>query len=228
MTRLVTTLTLVLTLTMVQLGFNSAPAWALYVLAFGDSITIAVKDAPQYSISGAHIRPDGAITLPYVGDIEVVGLTPFQVTERVEKLLAKFLRGPQVSVTVASFRGSRISVFGEVARPGSVSVPAAAISPTIMEAIAQAGGFTNRANRSEVAVLRGTGADAKRYVVNVEHMLRTGDFSENMSIQDRDTIMIYEVWYPDVRDALTTFSTIVGVIGAVTLIVNTYNRASGQ
>jgi polysaccharide export outer membrane protein len=225
-TRLLTTLTLVLALTVLQLGLP-APAWALYQLDYGDSIIVTVKDAPQYATT-AQIRPDGAITVPYVGDVEVAGLTPFQVGERIEKLLSRYLRGPQVTVSVSSFRNWEVSLFGEVGRPGNVTVPAARITPTVMDALAQAGGFTDRANRSEVVLIRGSGPDAKRYIVNVERMLKTGDFSENLQIQDRDKIMVYEVWYPDIRETLSVITTTASVVAALTLIFNAYNRAAGQ
>jgi polysaccharide export outer membrane protein len=225
-TRLLTTLTLVLALTVLQLGLP-APAWALYLLEYGDSIAVTVKDAPQYATT-AQIRPDGAITVPYVGDVEVAGLTPFQVGERIEKLLSRYLRSPQVSVAVQSFRSWEVSLFGEVGRPGNVTMAAARINPTVMDALAQAGGFTNRANRSEVVLIRGSGPDAKRYVVNVERMLKTGDFSENLALQDRDRIMVYEVWYPDIRESLSVITTTASVIAALSIIIGAYNRAAGQ
>jgi polysaccharide export outer membrane protein len=225
-TRLFTTLTLVLALTVLQLGLP-APAWALYQLDYGDSIAVIVKDAPQYATT-AQIRPDGAITVPFVGDVEVAGLTPFQVGERIEKLLSRYVRSPQVSVSVLQFRSWAVSLFGEVSRPGNVTMPAARVTPTVMDALAQAGGFTERANRSEVVLLRGSGPDAKRYIVNVERMLKTGDFSENLALQDRDKIMVYEVWYPDIRESLTVITTTASVIAALSFIFGAYNRAAGQ
>jgi polysaccharide export outer membrane protein len=225
-TRLFTTLTLVLALTVLELGLP-APAWALYQLDYGDSIVVTVKDAPQYATT-AQIRPDGAITVPYVGDVEVAGLTPSQVGERIEKLLSRYVRSPQVSVSVSQFRSWAVSLFGEVSRPGNVTVPVARVTPTVMDALAQAGGFTDRANRSEVVLIRGTGPDAKRYVVNVEHMLKTGDFSENLALQDRDKIMVYEVWYPDIRESLGVITTTASVIAALSIIFGAYNRAAGQ
>jgi polysaccharide export outer membrane protein len=226
MQRLFTTLLLAAALVSVQLGLQT-PAWALYQLAFGDSISITVKDAPQYSVASA-IRPDGAITVPYLGDLEVVGLTPIQVGERIEKLVGRFVRNPQVSVTVTGFRGRQVTFLGQVARVGNVTVPPGALSPTIVDAIAAAGGFTNRANRSEVVIVRGDGESARRIVIDVDRMVKTGDFSQNIPIEERDRIIVPEVWYPDVQPTISAVSTVAGVLSTIALILTLYSRASGQ
>ena len=226
MQRLFTTLLLAAALIGVQLGLQT-PAWALYQLAFGDSINITVKDAPQYSVAAA-IRPDGAITVPYLGDLEVVGLTPTQVGERIERLVGRFVRNPQVSVTVTGFRGRQVTFLGQVARVGNVTVPPGAISPTIVDAIAAAGGFTNRANRSEVVIVRGDGENARRIVIDVDRMVKTGDFSQNIPIEERDRIIVPEVWYPDVQPTISAVSTVAGVLSTIALILTLYSRASGQ
>ncbi|MFN3428689.1 MAG: polysaccharide biosynthesis/export family protein [Candidatus Sericytochromatia bacterium] len=226
MQRLFTTLLLASALLGVQLGLQ-APAWALYQLAYGDTISITVKDAPQYSVA-APIRPDGAVTVPYLGDLEVVGLTPAQLGERIEKLVARFVRNPQVSVTVTGFRGRQITILGQVARVGNVTVPPAAVSPTIVDAIAAAGGFTDRANRSEVLLVRGDGANAQRIVIDVDRMIRSGDFSQNIAVEERDKIVVPEVWYPDYRPGIAAVATVASVLGSLAVIVALYNRASGQ
>lgn len=226
MQRLFTTLLLAAALLVVQLGLQT-PAWALYQLAYGDSISITVKDAPQYSV-GAAIRPDGAVTVPFLGDLEVVGLTPSQVGERIEKLVARFVRNPQVSVTVTSFRGRQVTILGQVARVGNVTVPPAAISPTIVDAIAAAGGFTDRANRSEVMIIRGDGPNAQRIVIDVDRMVKTGDFSQNIAVEERDKIVVPEVWYPDYRQATGAIATVASVFASIAVILALYNRASGQ
>lgn len=227
MKRFLTTLTLVVALTVAQWSLSS-PAWALYQLEFGDTISVMVKDAPQYSVPGAQIRPDGAITVPYLGDLEVSGLTPGQVGDRIQKLVSRYVRNPEVTVTVTGFRGRVIAVFGQVTRPGNLTVPAAPVNPTVLDAIGQAGGFTDRANRSEVIVIRGEGANAQRFVVDVEKMLKSSDFSGNIAIQERDKIIVPEVWYPDYRGAIGVIGTVASVLTMVSIIINVYNRASSQ
>lgn len=227
MKRLLTTLTLVFALTLAQWSLSS-PAWALYQLEFGDTLSVTVKDAPQYSVPAAIIRPDGAITVPYLGDLEVSGLTPGQVGDRIQKLVSRYVRNPEVTVTVTAFRGRVIAVFGQVIKPGNLTVPAAPVNPTVLDAIGQAGGFTERANRAEVIVIRGEGPNAQRFVVNVDKMLKNSDFSSNLVIQERDKIIVPEVWYPDYRGAIGVIGTVASVLTMVSIIINVYNRASGQ
>ena len=222
--RLFTTLMLAIALTCVQLT-ASAPAWALYQLQYGDSVSITVKDNPQYSISGP-VRPDGAITVPYLGELEVAGLTPSQVEARIAQLVGRFVRNPQVTVAVGAFRNRVVTVYGEVGRTGNIELPPSGTTPTLLDAIAQAGGFTDRANRTEVTVIRGNGPNAQRTVVNVEHMLKTGDLTHNMDMQDHDRIFVYEVWYPNFREWASGITLTASVFTAIGVIVTLYNRAS--
>ena len=224
MKRLFTTLLLAVALMCAQLT-ASAPAWALYQLQFGDTVSITVKDNPQYSIN-TPVRPDGAITVPYLGELEVAGLTPTQVEARIAQLVGRFVRNPQVTVAVGGFRNRVVTVYGEVGRTGNVELPPTGIAPTLLDAIAQAGGFTDRANRSEITVIRGNGPSAQRFVVNVEHMLKTGDLTHNMAMEDHDRIFVYEVWYPNFREWATGITLTASVFTAIGVIVTLYNRAS--
>jgi polysaccharide export outer membrane protein len=186
---------------------------------------VQVKDFPQYSYTGA-IRPDGLISIPYVGDVEVTGLTTTQVASRMGLLLKKFVRDPIVTVTLTTLRPRYAMVMGEVHSPGRVelSLP----HPTVLDLIAGAGGFTRRAVRDRVVILRGEGPRAQAYVVDVEKMLKTADLSQNFEVLPGDRIAVPEVWYPNMPEIMATVSPFISVLASVVSLIGIYNVLSQQ
>jgi polysaccharide export outer membrane protein len=224
MNRVCLTLALVAALLGTQLGAPE-PALALYILAFGDSIGVTVKDAPQYGFSGA-IRPDGDITVPFIGDLEVAGLTPTDAGERIRGLLARFVSRPEVTVTVSGFHPRNVYLIGQIGKPGVANL--SGTEPTLIDTIAQAGGFTNRAVKDRVTVFRGKGSNTKKFTVDVQKMLDSGDFSDNMVLTEGDRIQVPEVWYPDFQVVSGNLSLVVGFISTVGVLLVLYNQASAQ
>ena len=203
----------------------TTPAWAVYVFDYGDAIAITIKDAPQYSYSGS-IRPDGVVTLPYLGDLEVRGLTTTQVRERVRELAGKVLRSPEITVSVLGYRPRVVTVLGEVVRPGNVDLARADTS--VIDAIASAGGFTDHAIPEEVLVLRGNGAATRRIPVNVKQMMATGDLSGNVRLEPGDRIQVPRSNAPTWRDVRESIQAVAIVTSAVFLIFRLATLVGGN
>lgn len=100
---------------------------------------------------GYLVNKDGFILFPVIGSIKAEGLTKEQLRDEITKQLAdrKLLLDPIVSIRQTNYK---ITVLGEVAKPGVVTVPAEKIS--ILEAIGFAGDLTLFSNRSNVLVIR--------------------------------------------------------------------------
>ena len=108
---------------------------------------------------------EGTISFPLIGDVAVTGKTPAQIELEIRDRLADgFLRDPQVSVLVKEYRSKKVSIFGEVRKSGTLAY---ADGMTIIEAIAQAGGFGGMAKENEVTVTRKTGDKMVNYTVPV-------------------------------------------------------------
>lgn len=209
-------LAFVLALALVLGPAGQRPALARYVLDYGDSITVTVKDAPQYSFGGA-IRPDGVVTIPYLGELEIRGLTPDQVRERLREVLGKVLRSPEISVVVSNYRPRVVTVLGEVARPGNVDLSRA--DQSVLDTIALAGGFTDHAIPNQVVVLRGNGPSTRRIPVDVAHMLQTGDLSGNVKLEPGDRVQVPRSPWPTWADVRATLQTVTIVTSGVFLII---------
>lgn len=97
------------------------------------------------------MRPDGAITFPYLGDVQLRGLTVPELSAQLRERYAGVLKSPEITIIVRSFQPLRVFVTGEVPAPGRLDFRAGL---TVSQAIATAGGFRDSANRKEVILLR--------------------------------------------------------------------------
>ena len=70
-----------------------------FILGAEDQITVPVYGSPEFS--GAHmIRPDGKITMPFLGDVVAAGITPMELSTAIKEKLKKYIVDPDVSVSV--------------------------------------------------------------------------------------------------------------------------------
>jgi protein involved in polysaccharide export with SLBB domain len=106
-------------------------------------------------IQEARVRPDGRITVYPVGDVIAAGRTPAELEKALLDLLAPSLRNPRVTVAVAETAGNVVHVLGQVMQPKSVN---AGPFMTVLQAVAEAGGFRENAARNSVLVFHREGA----------------------------------------------------------------------
>lgn len=123
---------------------------AVYRIGPGDEIYVLVAD--QQALSGTFlVGPDGGYIQPVVGNVAVNGLTTKEAAQQLTARLAGILVRPQVTISVTKRRPIRVSVIGEVQRPGRFELP---YDDGILAALASAGGLTEFADRDSVYVVR--------------------------------------------------------------------------
>ncbi|MGF1496618.1 MAG: SLBB domain-containing protein [Elainellaceae cyanobacterium] len=170
----------------------SADSW--YTLGAGDRIHLEVFDAPEYT--GEHqILPDGSISLPLVGAVNLQGLTLGQASERLSGKLAPILRRPLVTVSLLDARALTLSVSGEVNRPGAYTISPASTTgvPTVTQAIQLAGGITQSADIRNVQVIRvnpTTQAPQGVLITDLWRLLQEGDLQQDRALRDGDRIVV--------------------------------------
>ncbi len=108
------------------------------------------------------VSEDGKIKLPYVGRIDIGGLTIDQASDRIEERLAEFLYLPSVFMR---FMNTRVTVMGEVARPGVYMFDYKNIN--VLQAVALAGDITEFGNRRKVLIIRENGGNRYKYYVDL-------------------------------------------------------------
>jgi len=145
----------------------------IYRLSMGDKLKVTVYG--HEDLSGEfEIDATGSISLPLVGDIKAIDGTANELeTVIIDALRPDYLKNPRVSVELIDYRP--FYIFGEVKSPGSYPYTN---GMTIISAVAVAGGFTYRARKSRIRILRGTADNQVELEVKGETLIRPGDVIE--------------------------------------------------
>jgi polysaccharide export outer membrane protein len=113
----------------------------------------------------------GTIDFPLIGKVKVQGLTPSEVAELLKKRLkeGEFVKDPHISIFVREYKSKKISVFGQVQRPGTFNYED---NMNVVQAITLAGGFTPLADKNRTTVTRTLKGKKQRIRVPVEKIGR--------------------------------------------------------
>jgi polysaccharide export outer membrane protein len=126
--------------------------------------------------------------MPLLHDIQAAGLTAMQLRDKIATALAELLPNPEVAVTITEVRSMRVSVLGEVERPGVLELRGAT---TILEAIAMAGGFQPFASPSKITILRTEpNGQTKRIRFNYNRVVSASGTDENILLSPGDVVIV--------------------------------------
>lgn len=158
-----------------------------YVVRPPDAITIHAPCADEIDGVTQGLRADGKVVLRLLGEVEVAGLTTEEIAEKLEAQLSRYYVEPEVVVAVSSYRSQFYYVFGQVMMPGPKPYTG---RDTLLMALAEAQpNFL--AWRSQIRVVRPSAeGDARKIVVDLDHILATGDASQNVLLQEGDIIEV--------------------------------------
>jgi|KBSMisStandDraft_5_1062788.scaffolds.fasta_scaffold58966_2 polysaccharide export outer membrane protein len=156
-----------------------------YKLQAGDKLRIEVYKDAQLSQS-VQIRPDGKITLPLVGDVAAMGLTPIDLRERIATALKDYMNNPVVTVIVVEGTSPTAYVVGEVNHPGPVVLQA---NMTVLQALAVAGGLKDFADAKNIRILRKGLAGQQSIPFNYKDAIK-GVGPSGVYLQAGDTVVV--------------------------------------
>jgi polysaccharide biosynthesis/export protein len=158
-----------------------------YVIGEADVLDIDVWKEKEISRQ-IPVRPDGKISLPLIGEIQAAGLTPLQLQDDITKDLKSYIDNPEVTVIVDSPVSHQFNIVGQVARPGTYPLTE---SMTVLDAIAEAGGFRDFAKKSKIYVLRPVqGGIRVRIPFDYKKVIRGSNLQENVPLKPGDTIVV--------------------------------------
>ena len=133
------------------------------------------------------VRPDGKISMPLLHDIDAAGFTPLQLRDKIATALAEYMPNPEVSVTVLEVRSYRVSVLGEVQRPGVLQLKA---PTTVLEALAMAGGFRDFASPSKIIIFRkDEKGETRRLRFNYNRAVGSAG-EDNLTLRSGDVVVV--------------------------------------
>lgn len=133
-----------------------------YRIGSEDVLEVVVYQDPELSRT-VPVRPDGKISLPLLGDVEVSGKTARELARELDQLFEGYVQSPRVTVIVHEINAPRVYVVGEVAHPGAYPLRGRL---DVIQALALAGGLGDFASRGRIVLIRRTAEGEKRSVID--------------------------------------------------------------
>ncbi len=133
------------------------------------------------------VRPDGKISLPLLGDVDAAGQTARDLRDVLVKRYTEFIAAPEISVIVNEVKSIKVSVIGEVLKPGRFELKS---RTTVLDVVALAGGFGPFASRAKMAILRPDGGKMKRIPFNFNKAISEGGEQENFYVVPGDIVVV--------------------------------------
>lgn len=160
--------------------------FGFYEFGAGDVLEVLVFDEPQLSRT-VFVRTDGRISLPLVGELMVAGMTPEAIAQKITEKLMKIIEEPKVTVILSENNSKVYYILGQIAAPGQYTITQPV---TVLQAIAQAGGFLEWAKKNEIKIFGGPQSPEKILYFNYNDFLRGDSVEQNAVIKPGDTIVI--------------------------------------
>ena len=168
---------------------------ASYVVGAGDNLSISVYRAPELSMPGIPVRPDGRISMPLIPDIVAAGKTPSQLGKDLEERLKEFVQDPIVTVMVTGFIGPfdrQVKVIGEATEPSAIPYRD---GMTVLDVMIATKGLTKFASGNSAVIVRRDGNKQVTIKLRLSDLIKDGDICQNVEMRAGDTIIIPQSWF---------------------------------
>ena len=169
-----------------ETGSRPAPEQRDYLIGPEDVLDISVWNNAAISRT-VPVRPDGKVSLPLLNDVQAAGLTPMQLRDVLIKKLTEYMPTPEVSVIVREVHSFKVSVIGEVKKPGRHELKSRA---TVLDVLALAEGLGEFAARGRIVILRHEGNTLKRIPFNYNKVVSADGELENFALLPGDIIVV--------------------------------------
>jgi polysaccharide export outer membrane protein len=165
---------------------SAAPLPDGYVIGPEDVLVVSFWREPDMS-GEVTVRPDGMITLPLVGTIRAEGMTPERLKAEAQRLAARFITEPNVTVSVKQVNSRKVFITGQVAKPG----PYPLTGPrNVMQLISLAGGLLEYADKDNIVTLRSVNGRQSSFKFRYSDVSRGKDLSQNIELLPGDTVVV--------------------------------------
>lgn len=172
-----------------------------YKVGPGDVLSIIVYGHPELTIpagaersaaeAGNLVRSDGSIFYPYIGHVQVAGLTSEEIRTELTERLSEYLSDPQIDVLIARYGSQKAFVTGAISSSGGGSrtgvLEITEVPLTVTEAIARSGELRSNANWHHATLTRRNG---EIIPVSLYELLREGDQSQNYLLRHGDILHV--------------------------------------
>ncbi|MDP3143396.1 MAG: polysaccharide biosynthesis/export family protein, partial [Candidatus Omnitrophota bacterium] len=170
-----------------------------YIIGPGDILTINLREGSKINTYDALVRPDGKISYSFIDNITVSGHTAGEVNEIVTEALKKYIREPRLEIVIKEYKSKSVLLFGQInvlqqgtSGPGKYPLLG---KTRVLDLIVAAGGAISgketggNADLRQVELVR----QGKRYSLNLYNAMFRGDVSDNVVLDNGDTITVPEM-----------------------------------
>lgn len=158
-----------------------------YRIGPGDVLAVEVWKEPDASSASVPVRLDGKVSLPMVGELSVLGLTPAELENILTVKYREFIRDAHPTVMVKEINSQKVYLIGEVKKEGPIRLQAPI---TVLQALAEAGGITDYAKRRKIYILRTSQNRQLILPFDYDAVVRGEKMEQNISLAAGDTIIV--------------------------------------
>ncbi len=188
-----------------------------YKIVPNDRVSLIVYQHPDLSSAnplaatqdkGLLVDSDGVLSLPLLEDVHIAGLTQKEAAKKIQDGYERYLNYSKVRLEVLN---KRIYVIGEVKRPGNYKLENEQI--TLLQAIAQAGDFTNTANRQKILIIRSLQNGAKTIMIDLTDI--NSITHARLMIQPNDIVYVLPTSMKAINTNISAIRPIFGLISNI-------------
>jgi protein involved in polysaccharide export with SLBB domain len=172
-----------------------------YRLRLADEVDVKFLYQPDLNVHVV-VRPDGRISVPAVGELTAVGMTPGELEREIVERSSTHLRNPEVAAVVSKIGEQRVYIGGEVLHPGFVTLRA---DMTLLQAVLEAGGFRRTARLDSILLLT-PGPDGKFSAarVNMDQVVNNG-VPERVRLRPDAVVYAPQTWIGEMNDVVDLY-----------------------
>lgn len=152
----------------------------------GDAIAIWVWRHEDLTVE-VTIAPDGYISYPIVGRVQVAGLTYEELVRTLQLAVNEYYVDAKVSVNITRLESHKVMIIGEVMSPQVLQI---SNELSLIEAVSRAGGINPDARTRNILVIRGGMENPQLFTVDVDALIRRGDMTQMVYLRAGDIVYI--------------------------------------
>jgi polysaccharide export outer membrane protein len=158
-----------------------------YRLGPEDILDIAVWKEPDLSRKDVLVRPDGGISFPLIGEVQVAGRSVADVRHELAARLRSFLPDPVVSVSLVKILYQRVYVIGKVNKPGEFMMGR---QLDVLQALSMAGGLTPFAAANDIRIVRREGGEQVTLPFHYSRIEKGDGLEQNILLRPADVVVV--------------------------------------
>ncbi len=182
------------------------PEGDTYVLGYGDVFDVLFLYNDEYSGRDITVRPDGKISYPYVGEVNVAGMTVTALDSLLTMSFSDIVKDPDIAIVVKRFQPKMVYLMGEVTQPGGYPIES---EISLMQAISMGRGVTPKAKLNSVLIIRRIApAHIVGIQVDLKSIIEDHRYDMDIPIKDNDIVMVPKSVISKAEEFVASFSNI--------------------